>query len=74
MFKLGLPELIVIFLAVILLFGAKALPDIAKGLAHAIKNFRDGMRDIGNEVNAAKMKDEDQKENNESNHGTKSTS
>ena len=59
MFKLGLPELIVIFLAVILLFGAKALPDIAKGLARAIKNFQEGMRGIGNEVKATKMKEED---------------
>lgn len=55
MFKLGFPELVVIFLAVILLFGVKALPDIAKGLAQAIKNFRKGMREIANEP------DEDQK-------------
>ena len=63
MFKLGLPELIVIFLAVILLFRAKALPDIAKGLAQAIKNFREGMRGIGNEVNEVKKKEEEPKDN-----------
>ena len=67
MFKIGLTELVVIFLAVILLFGAKALPDIAKGLAHAIKNFREGIRGIGNEVNEAKRKEGDQKENTDPN-------
>jgi sec-independent protein translocase protein TatA len=74
MFKIGLTELIVIFLAVILLFGAKALPDIAKGLAQAIKNFREGIRGIGNEVNAAKRKDEDQKKSTDPDHKTNSNS
>lgn len=74
MFKLGLPELIVIFLAVILLFGAKALPDIAKGLAQAIKKFREGIRGIGNEVKATKLKDQDQKESVDSDHKTNSNS
>ncbi len=46
MFKPGLPELIVIFLAIILLFGAKALPDIARGLGEAIRNFKKSLREI----------------------------
>ena len=68
MFKLGLPELIVIFLAVILLFGAKALPEVAKGLAQAIKNFRKGMRDISNEDDKVKKAggEEEKKENSSS--------
>lgn len=40
MFNLGLPELIVIFLVVLLLFGAKALPEIAKGLGQSIQHFK----------------------------------
>jgi len=63
MFKLGFPELVIIFLAVILLFGARALPDIARGLAQAIKNFQKGMRDIGNEDEAEKKVEDEKKGN-----------
>ncbi len=45
MSRLGLPELIIIFLAIVLLFGAKALPEIARGLAQAIKNFKKGVKE-----------------------------
>lgn len=45
MSRLGLPELIIIFLAIVLLFGAKALPEIARGLAQAIKNFKKGLKE-----------------------------
>ena len=40
MFGLGPGELIVIFLIVFLLFGPKALPEIAKGLGQAIRAFK----------------------------------
>ncbi len=62
MFKLGFPELVVIFLAVILLFGTKALPEIARGLAQAVKNFRKGAREIGNENYEAKKDDKEEGE------------
>lgn len=45
MSRIGLPELIIIFLAVVLLFGAKALPDIAKGLGQAVKNFKKSLKE-----------------------------
>lgn len=50
MFGLGFPELIVIFFVVLLLFGAKALPDIAKGLAQAIRMFKKEVKDIKDET------------------------
>lgn len=37
---LGMPELLVIFLIVLLLFGAKKIPDIARGLGGGIKEFK----------------------------------
>jgi sec-independent protein translocase protein TatA len=41
---LGVPELIIIFLIVILLFGATRLPQIGKGLGEGIRNFRKGVK------------------------------
>ncbi len=40
MFGLGMPELIVILVVVIVLFGAKRLPEIGGGIGHAIRIFR----------------------------------
>ncbi len=41
--SLGVPELLIILLIVILIFGANRLPDLAKGMGSAVKNFKDGM-------------------------------
>ena len=46
MFGLGMQELIVIFLIVFLLFGAKNLPEIAKGLGKSIKEFKNALRSM----------------------------
>ena len=40
MFGLGLPEIIVIFVIVLVLFGAKKLPQIGEGLGKTIKEIR----------------------------------
>jgi sec-independent protein translocase protein TatA len=41
---LGLPELLVILLIVILIFGANRLPGLARGMGSAIKEFKDGIK------------------------------
>ena len=41
--RIGMPELLVILAIVIVLFGARRLPDIGSGLAGAIKGFRKGV-------------------------------
>jgi len=43
--NLGPTELIIILLIVILLFGAKKIPEIAKGLGKGIKDFKGAMKD-----------------------------
>ena len=39
--KLGLPELVIILVIVILIFGANRLPDIGRGIGKGIRNFKD---------------------------------
>jgi sec-independent protein translocase protein TatA len=43
--NLGVPELLVIALIVLLLFGAGRIADIGKGLGQGIKNFKQGMKE-----------------------------
>ena len=42
---LGIPELIVIVLLIILMFGASRLPEIGRGLGKGIRNFKDATRE-----------------------------
>jgi len=43
--SIGLPEMIVVLLIVILIFGAGRLPDIGRGIGKGIRNFKDAVRD-----------------------------
>jgi len=43
--NIGMPELILIFLVVLLLFGAKKLPELAQGLGKGIREFKKAMRE-----------------------------
>ena len=49
---LGAPELIVIALIALLLFGAGRIADIGKGLGQGIKNFKQGLKEAGEEGEA----------------------
>ncbi|HKV09030.1 MAG TPA: twin-arginine translocase TatA/TatE family subunit [Thermoanaerobaculia bacterium] len=42
--SLGIPELLIIFLIIMVLFGASRLPQIGKGLGEGIKNFKRGLK------------------------------
>lgn len=42
---IGVPELIIILLIVIVIFGAGKLPQLGKGLGEGIKNFKDAVKD-----------------------------
>ena len=49
MFGLGIPELIIIFLIVLFIFGAGKLPEIGSGLGKGIKNFKKATRELKSE-------------------------
>ncbi len=49
----GGPEWIVIALVVLLLFGAKRIPDLARGLGKGIREFKDATKEIKKEVDDA---------------------
>jgi sec-independent protein translocase protein TatA len=57
MFGLGMPELIVILIIVLVIFGANRLPQLGEGLGKAIKGFKKGISDSNESV-----KDSDKKE------------
>jgi len=42
--SLGAPEILIIALVILLLFGAKKLPELAKGLGEGIKNFKNSVK------------------------------
>lgn len=48
----GFQEVLLIALVVLLFFGGKKIPELMKGLGKGVKSFKDGMRDVENEVKA----------------------
>jgi sec-independent protein translocase protein TatA len=46
----GGSEWLLIFLAILLLFGAKKIPELARGLGRGIREFRDASREIKREI------------------------
>jgi len=52
-FNLGCGEVIIILALVLILFGAKKLPELAKGLGTGIKEFKKATRDVTDEIHSA---------------------
>jgi sec-independent protein translocase protein TatA len=48
---LGAPEIILIALIVLLLFGGKKIPELMRGMGKGIKSFKEGMKGMEDEIN-----------------------
>ena len=58
----GHMEIFIVVLVVLLLFGAKRIPELARGLGKGIREFKDGMKQVGNEMKEIDKGLEEQKE------------
>jgi sec-independent protein translocase protein TatA len=56
-----MPELLIIALIIIILFGARRIPEVAKGLGQGIRFFKSGMRGDDRELDDRKYRDDDRK-------------
>ncbi|MBK8983904.1 MAG: twin-arginine translocase TatA/TatE family subunit [Ignavibacteria bacterium] len=60
MFGLGTPEIILIAIVILVLFGAKKIPDLMQGLGKGIKEFKKASSDIEKDITST---DENDKKN-----------
>jgi len=52
MFGLGMNELLIIFLIVLLLFGASRIPEVARAMGRGIRDFKRATREIEEDLSA----------------------
>ena len=48
--NIGTPELIILVVLVLLLFGGKKIPELMKGIGKGIKSFKEGVKGIEDEI------------------------
>jgi len=53
MFGIGMPELLVILVIILIIFGAGKLPEIGGAIGKGIKNFKKSVTETENEINKA---------------------
>ena len=59
LFSFGMPEILLIALVVLLLFGGAKIPELMRGIGKGVSEFKKGVKDVENEI---KNTDTDTKE------------
>ncbi len=59
--NLGAGEIILILLVVLILFGAKKIPDLAQGLGKGLKEFKKAVKDVEEDI-TSEVKDDKKKD------------
>ncbi len=61
--NLGAPEIIIIALVILLLFGGKKIPELMKGLGKGVKSYRDGLNGLTEDINKPAKEEKNTSEN-----------
>jgi sec-independent protein translocase protein TatA len=59
--SIGAPEIIIIALVVLLLFGGKKIPELMRGIGKGVKSFKDGVKGIEDDINSSVDEDNNRK-------------
>lgn len=55
--NIGLPEILLIVFVVLVLFGAKKIPEFAQGLGKGMREFKKALHDVEDEIKNAEKTD-----------------
>ena len=58
LFSFGMPEILLIALVVLLLFGGAKIPELMRGIGKGVSEFKKGVRDVENEIKNTDTKEE----------------
>ncbi len=61
--NLGAPEIILIIIAILILFGAKKIPELAKGIGKGMKEFKKAVKEVEEDINLDESDDKKETEN-----------
>jgi sec-independent protein translocase protein TatA len=60
--NVGAPEIVVIALVVLLLFGGKKIPELMRGIGKGVKSFKDGVKGIEDDIKTSLEEDNNRKQ------------
>lgn len=60
-FNLGTGEIIIILVVILLLFGARRIPELARSMGRGVNSFRQGLNEVSDQMKAADKEDNNDK-------------